>query len=123
MATVGDRIRLLRLEKNLTQKQFGQIIGVVKSTISQYENNKSIPDDDIKKKIAAYFSVSMDYLIGLSDIRVSNTKEEKPVVNYDPEIEKLILEISHLSKESKQDLEKYMELLKIKDNYYGYNKK
>ena len=75
MTTLAERIKQLRKEKDLTQEEFGKIFGIVKSTVSLYESNKSTPDDEIKKKIAEYFNVSLDYLMGASDIRnpYSNT--------------------------------------------------
>lgn len=69
MSTIGQRIKQLRVEHNLTQEEFGKLFGIVKSTISMYENDKSIPDDDMKKKIAEKFDVSLDWLMGVSDIR------------------------------------------------------
>lgn len=69
LVTLAERVKELRKEKYLTQDEFGKIFGVVKSTVSLYESNKSTPDDEIKKKIAEYFNVSLDYLMGQSDIR------------------------------------------------------
>jgi transcriptional regulator with XRE-family HTH domain len=66
---IGTRIRLLREEHNLTQSEFGKIFGIGKSTVSMYENNKSVPDDELKTKIADYFDVSLDWLMGRSSIR------------------------------------------------------
>ena len=65
MGTLGDRIKRLRLSEGLTQEEFGKIIGVVKSTVSLYEANKSTPDDEIKTKICQHFNVSADYLLGI----------------------------------------------------------
>lgn len=62
---IGDRIKELRLSQNLTQEQFGKLFGIVKSTVSLYENNRSVPDDEIKTAICRYFHVSMDYLMGI----------------------------------------------------------
>lgn len=66
MATIGDRIRLLRESAKLTQEEFGKLFGVVKSTVSLYEHGKSTPNDQIKTAICKYFNVSMDFLLGLS---------------------------------------------------------
>ncbi|WP_026487138.1 helix-turn-helix domain-containing protein [Caldanaerobius polysaccharolyticus] len=65
--TLGKKIRMLRKKAGLTQKQFGDIFNIAKSTVSQYESGKSRPDDDTKKKIARYFGVSLDWLLGLID--------------------------------------------------------
>lgn len=67
--TLGYRIKLLRKEFNLSQIEFAKIIGVNNSTLSQYENNINTPNDEMKIKIANYFDVSLDYLVGRSDIR------------------------------------------------------
>ncbi|KHO62692.1 transcriptional regulator [Thermoanaerobacter sp. YS13] len=85
MATIGDRIKQLRLENNLTQEEFGKIFGIVKSTVSMYESNKSTPDDELKKKIAEYFNVSLDWLMGVSDIR-NPSDEITEAVEDDPEL-------------------------------------
>jgi len=69
VSTLAKRIKELRTEKNLTQEEFGKVFGIVKSTVSLYESGKSTPDDEIKKKIAEYFNVSLDYLMGASDVR------------------------------------------------------
>lgn len=69
MKIIGKRIRLLRQENNYTQEQFGKIFGLVKSTVSLYESGKSNPDDEIKRKIADYFDVSIDWLLGRTEER------------------------------------------------------
>lgn len=69
MSSLGDRIKSLRKENNLTQSDLGEKLNVGKSTISQYESDKSTPNDDIKKMLAEMFQVSLDYLMGNSDIR------------------------------------------------------
>lgn len=76
MATIGERIRQLRKEYNLTQEQFGKLFGIVKSTVSMYESNKSVPDDEMKKKIAEHFNVSLDWLMGRTDIPNAYIPEE-----------------------------------------------
>ena len=69
MSKLASRIKSLRKEKDLTQEEFGKLFGIVKSTVSLYESGKSTPDDETKKKIADYFGVSLDYLMGASNIK------------------------------------------------------
>lgn len=69
MPTFGERLKSLRIEKDLTQEQLGEHFGMKKSRISQYELDKRQADDELKKLFADYFNVSIDYLIGRSDIR------------------------------------------------------
>ena len=67
MATIGERIKTLRKNAGLTQSEFGDLFGIVKSTVSSYEHGNSFPDDDIKVAICKHFNVSLDYLLGISD--------------------------------------------------------
>ncbi|MEG1312401.1 MAG: helix-turn-helix domain-containing protein [Romboutsia sp.] len=71
MVTFGDRLRQLRIEQEMTQEELANIFGLHKTRISQYELNKRQADDELKKKFADFFNVSIDYLIGKSDIKES----------------------------------------------------
>ena len=65
----GERLKLLRKSRGITQEQLAEIIGVERSSIGKYEGkSKTIPSDDVKAKIADYFNVSTDYLLGRSDV-------------------------------------------------------
>lgn len=75
----AERLTELRKEKGLTQDELGKILGFRDSTISQYETGKRKPDQETLTKIADYFDVTTDYLLGRSDIR-------KPEIYNDPEI-------------------------------------
>lgn len=68
MATLPERIKELRKKAGLNQQDFGALFGVAKNTISQYESGKNSPNDEIKMAIAKYFDVSLDYLLGATDI-------------------------------------------------------
>ncbi|AWK52238.1 XRE family transcriptional regulator [Clostridium beijerinckii] len=72
---LGNRIKILRLEANLTQEEFGKPYSLKKSTVSQYESGSSRPDDELKKRIALDYNVSLDWLMGLTDIRNYDNKE------------------------------------------------
>ncbi len=61
---MGNRIRELRKERKLTMKQLGDALGLAESTISQYENEKRIPDIKTWAKLSEFFHVSTDYLLG-----------------------------------------------------------
>lgn len=69
MATLADRLKEIRKDNNLTQSELGKILGVGKTTISMYENGNSTPNDEIKLKISEHFNVSLDYLLGKTDIK------------------------------------------------------
>jgi len=67
--TVGNRIKTLRKEHNLNQKEFAKILNIQNTTLSQYENGINTPSDEMKIMIADYFDVSIDYLLGRSNTR------------------------------------------------------
>lgn len=75
MATIGSRIKTLRETHKLTQSEFGDLFGIVKSTVSSYEHGNSTPDDNIKMAICNYFNISMDYLVGLTDVTHTDSND------------------------------------------------
>ena len=67
--TFGQRIRYLREEKDLTQRKVAEAIGVAGSTMTLYETDRRSPSYDILSRMAQFFDVSTDYLLGLSTKR------------------------------------------------------
>ena len=63
----GKKFKELRIEKGLTQREIGKILGVCNQTISFWENASREPDLDSLVEIAKFFEVSIDYLLGLKD--------------------------------------------------------
>ena len=61
------RLKELRLEKSLTQSQLAKEIGASKQNISDWETGKSETNFETLVKIAKFFKVSTDYLLGLED--------------------------------------------------------
>lgn len=66
------KLKELRTQAGMTQKQLGTQIGVTKSVISYYELQERIPSPEILVKLATIFHVSTDYLLGI---------EKKPVID------------------------------------------
>lgn len=62
----GDRLKELRKERSLTQEEISEVCQVAKQTISNWENNITQPPFDIVKRLAQYFGVTADYLLGLN---------------------------------------------------------
>lgn len=69
MATFGKRVKELRVDKNLTQQELANSFYLNKSSISRYEKDKQIPELETLEKLSDYFEVSLDYLLGKSDIK------------------------------------------------------
>ncbi len=67
MRVVAERIRLLRTEKNIGQNYLAEKLGVSNASISYWENAKQEPSVQVLYKMAVYFDVSADYILGLED--------------------------------------------------------
>ena len=65
---IGERLLELRKDADLTQDDLALILNINKHSISSYERDKSEPPDAIKIAIAHYFNVSVDYLLGVTDL-------------------------------------------------------
>jgi len=65
---IGERLYDLRKDRGLSQDELGEILNINKHSISSYERGRSEPPDEIKIILAKYFNVSVDYLLGLTDI-------------------------------------------------------
>ena len=64
----GKNLKQLRLEKGLSQRKLGEIFSVSNQTVSTWETGFREPDFDTLIKIAKYFQVSTDYLLGIEEI-------------------------------------------------------
>ncbi len=63
----GNHIKELREERKMSQAQAGRIFHVTGQTFSRWETGVMEPDFDTLKKIAEYFGVTTDYLLGLEE--------------------------------------------------------
>ena len=69
---IGNRIKILRKEFKLTQEELALKLGLKgKSSIANYEKGTISPSDDIKLQMSKLFNCSIDYLMGISDVRNS----------------------------------------------------
>ena len=64
---IKDRLRELRKEKNETQKQVAEAIGINERHYQFFEYGKHLPSLENAWKLADHFGVSIDYLVGRSD--------------------------------------------------------
>ena len=69
MNTFGKNIKALRLEAELTGEELSAKFGLTKSAVSSWERRSRFPDEKLLKDLAAFFNVSVDFLLGVSDIR------------------------------------------------------
>ena len=77
----GNRIKKLREEKQLKQEELAKILSISPSAIGMYERDAREPNDELTLKLAEYFDVSTDYLLGKSDIRNPESEIDKDKIN------------------------------------------
>lgn len=105
-----NRIKLLREERGLTQKELATYLQVDRATISGYETKGKQPDIEKLIKIAKYFRVSLDYLIKgnhgtlTQDFTIMTESEEL----LDAKIYQIYAELNY---HGKQEVQQYMQYL------------
>ena len=64
---LGEKLKELRIERGLSQRKLGEIFDVCNQTVSFWESGSREPDLDFLVKIANFFEVSVDFLLGRED--------------------------------------------------------
>lgn len=103
-----NRLKKLRLEKNESLESIAKILNVTLQTISNYENEKREMTPNTILKLAEYFNVSTDYLLGKSDIRNPEELKNTKFANNGG------LDTSGLDKEDLLELQKQIDFIKWK---------
>ena len=75
MVDFGKKLKKLRTNAKLTQQELADRIGVSNTTISFCENTERYPSTDMVIRIANYFHVSTDYLLGIKNKKMLNVSE------------------------------------------------
>lgn len=63
----GERLKQVRNEKELTQRETAKILGVTPASLSAYEKGTQLPSISVARKVALFFSVSLDWLFGIDE--------------------------------------------------------
>jgi len=99
---IGQRLKKLREEKDLTQAQVAKILGVSRTTYTQYETGKSEPDLATVSKLAEIYETSVDFLLGKTDIP---TPIETIAAHHDGE---------EWTQEELEEIERFKEFVRMK---------
>lgn len=100
---VGNFLKELRKEKNITQEQFAEKMNVSRRTVSRWETGSNMPDLDVIIEIADYYDVD------LRDLLDGERKEEQ----MDKELKETVLKVADYSKEEKGKITRRMHWLFI----------
>ena len=80
MLALNENIKKLRIAQGINQVEFAKMLCVTKQCVSNWENDNVVPSIDMLCKIADFFGVSTDYLLGRSErrvVEVSNLTDEQ----------------------------------------------
>lgn len=119
---LSDRLKSLRKSKRLTQKQLAEKINVTHVSISGYESRNRSPDTDTLQRLADFFEVSTDYLLGRTDTP-NNTSEEQDEAEFqafanNPKLNVFYKELPESEEEAVERLREIWEIIK-----HDYKKK
>lgn len=88
----GERLLSIRKKKKVSQDELAKLIGVHAPVIGRYERNEVKPSIEVATNIANALEVSLDYLVGITD------------VNLDSDVLKQILDVQKLNEEDKKQI-------------------
>lgn len=103
-------LKELREKRGLTQAQLSNSLKISPSAIGMYEQGRREPDHETLSKIADFFDVSIDYLIGRNKLIVENLS---------PERKRLIEEIRFVDDKTIEELQYFLDYLKSKNSRKG----
>ncbi len=108
-----NRVKYLREEKNMLQEDLAKVLEVTQKTISNYENETRDIPTEVLKKLSDFFDVSIDYILGKTDIR--NQKQENDI---NEELLKVGFDIKNYNPPTDKQKEQIKALLEVilKDN-------
>ena len=111
MAEFKDRLKILRKEKKLTQVKLGEMLNYGYTAIANYESGRNQPAIADLIKIASIFDVSLDYLLGVTDVRHICLSSE-----ISEELQQLQSDYTQLNQEARADLLMYTKWLLDRNN-------
>ena len=85
-----NRIKDLREDRDLRQLDVAQAVGIDQRSLSNYETGKTNPDSETVIKLASFFGVTCDYLLGVSNV---NLRDHRAVIKELGDIKQRLEEI------------------------------
>jgi len=110
-----DRIKALRVERNMTQSQVAAMLGKSEGAVRAWEIERSKPDIDTLIILADYFKCTTDYLLGLSDYR--NSEEKKEIESLSKDLDEVIAKIDN-GRGLLEDLVQFLNLVLKRDQQF-----
>lgn len=115
---IGEILRRLRRETGFRQKDVAQYLQVSHSAISHYESGKNLPDAQTLVRIADFYGVSIDYIVGRTTLKLDWKNFQRNVNLPDGttiSLEQIVMLFLKLSDEGQVDIVKLMKLYLLND--------
>jgi len=130
MTIVSERLKQLRKEYKLSQKQVAEILGISESGYGYYEQGRNEPSIEMLNKLADRYNVTIDYLLGRTDdptLQSSGVQEQRGEykADFDPisEINRLLKEYG-IEQMGFFDIEKWKDMtpedIRSLEDYFNY---
>lgn len=107
MAAFADRLKDERIKKGLSQTELAKTLFLGQTSVSKYESGKQIPEMPTLQKIADFFDISIDYLLGKTDIKNYDYKETTIALHSD-------VDYKDLPQEAKDEIYNFIGYVKQK---------
>lgn len=114
-----QRLKELRMDANISQKKLSENLCLSQQAVAKWETGKSTPDPETLLKIAEYFDVSVDYLLGKTDIKKAPSNNED--VTFDDFTFALHGNVKDLSDEGKQQILDFVRYIRAKEKKENKN--
>lgn len=116
---IKKRLKLLRGERDINQRELARVLKLSASTIGMYETGQRTPDADTLQRIADYFNTTVDYLLG----RTENRKVSDPALDNElnqimrdlgPDVTLQFYDLKGMSDDEKENLIIFLQGLKAR---------
>lgn len=105
----GTRLHTLRKERKLRQEDMANQLGIARTTYAMYEQGNREPDYNTLIKLATFFEVSIDYLLGTTEMRQVTDIQ-------DPELYQWFKDIKNATPQKREELKKFWEFIIQKED-------
>ena len=121
--TLGKTIKDLREKQGYTQRELADKLNIGNSTLAMYEIDKREPDNATLGRLADFFSVTTDYLLGrTNDLCIALTPQKEQQVKIAPDDLELLRQIKNLPETDRKEIESYIQYKKHLNNEHAATK-
>ncbi|MEK4936713.1 transcriptional regulator [Bacillus pseudomycoides] len=114
----GNQLHFLRKQRKLRQEDMAKHLGIARTTYAMYEQGNREPDYDTLQKLADFFDVSLDYLLGRTN-KINSKKVNFEEFVQDRELGLWFKDIKEASPEKREELKDFWEFINMREKKRG----